>query len=75
MPRSIVRVLWALKRWRDQIMRKEPVLGGALISVAVALAAAFGLELDAEEVAITVSVVATIVAFVQRKLVTPNAKK
>ena len=41
----------------------------------VALAAAFGLELDAEEVAITVSVVATIVAFVQRKLVTPNAKK
>ena len=56
-------------------MRKEPVLGGALISVAVALAAAFGWELAAEEVASTVSVVATIVAFVQRKLVTPNAKK
>jgi hypothetical protein len=56
-------------------MRKEPVLGGALISVAVAMAAAFGLQLDAEEVAITVSVVATIVAFVQRKLVTPIGKK
>ena len=53
-------------------MRSEPVLSGAFLSVVVALAAAFGLELDAEELAITVSVISTIVAFIVRRFVSPT---
>ena len=53
-------------------MRSEPVLSGAFLSVVVALAAAFGLELDADELAITVSVISAIVAFVVRKFVSPT---
>jgi hypothetical protein len=53
-------------------MRREPVLSGAFLSVVVALAAAFGLELQAEDLAITVSVISAIVAFVVRQFVSPT---
>ena len=53
-------------------MRSEPVLSGAFLSVVVALAAAFGLDLEADELAITVSVLSAVVAFVVRKFVSPT---
>ena len=52
--------------------KKEPVMFGGAISVAVALGAAFGLELTAEELSITIATVIAIVTFVQRKLVSPK---
>ena len=73
-PRSVASVLWAVHKWRETVVKKEPVLGGAFIGVIVALAGAFGLNLDAGELAITVSVLMTIVAFIQRRLVSPIDK-
>jgi len=53
---------------------EEPVTYGAAITVAVALFAAFGLDLTVEQVAITVTTVVTVVTFVQRRFVTPRRK-
>jgi len=53
----------------------EPVAYGGLVGVAVALLAAFGLELDGERLAITISTVIALVSFIQRKLVSPVSKK
>jgi len=55
--------------------RNEPVAYGGLVGVAVALLAAFGLELDGEHLAITISTVIVLVSFIQRKLVSPVSKK
>ena len=55
--------------------RNEPVAYGGLVGVAVALLAAFGLELDGERLAITISTVIALVSFIQRKLVSPVSKK
>jgi hypothetical protein len=52
--------------------KKEPVMLGGVVSVAVALGAAFGLELTVEELSVTVATVIAIVTFVQRKFVTPK---
>ena len=52
--------------------KKEPVMFGGAISVAVALGAAFGLELTAEQLSITIATVISIVTFIQRKLVSPK---
>ena len=52
--------------------KKEPVMFGGAISVAVALGAAFGLELTTEELSITIATVISIVTFIQRKLVSPK---
>ena len=52
--------------------KKEPVKFGGAISVAVALGAAFGLELTAEQLSITIATVVAIVTFIQRKLVSPK---
>ena len=51
--------------------KKEPVLYGGIISVAVALGAAFGLNLTVEELSVTISTIITVVAFVTRKFVSP----
>jgi len=52
--------------------KKEPVMLGGMVSVAVALGAAFGLELTVEELSVTVATVIAIVTFVQRKFVSPK---
>ena len=51
--------------------KDEPVAYGGIIGVAVALGAAFGLDLTAEQLAVTVSTVIAIVSFLQRACVTP----
>ena len=53
---------------------EEPVVYGGIISVAVALFAAFGLDLTVEQVAITVTTVVAVVTFVQRRFVSPKRK-
>jgi hypothetical protein len=53
-------------------MKKEPVLIGGLINVAVAGAAAFGLDITAEQLAAVVGLVTTVVSFVQRSRVSPE---
>ena len=55
-------------------LKNEPVLFGGIITVAVALASAFGLDLTAEQLGITVSTLIAIVSFVQRSLVSPTRK-
>ena len=54
-------------------MRKEPVAIGGLITGAVALAGAFGLELTAEQLAGAVALVTAVVAWVTRRKVTPSS--
>jgi len=56
------------------MLKKEPVAYGGIIGVAVALGAAFGLDLTAEQVSVTLATVIAIVTFVQRALVTPVEK-
>jgi|TARA_R110000824_G_scaffold53800_2_gene148615 hypothetical protein len=61
------------KAVKDMLKPKnEPVLYGGIISVAVALGAAFGLDLTIEQLTITITTVIAIVTFVQRKLVSPK---
>jgi hypothetical protein len=52
--------------------KKEPVLYGGIISVAVALGAAFGLNLTVEQLTVTVTTVITLVTFIQRNFVSPK---
>jgi len=52
--------------------KKEPVVYGGMVGVAVALFAAFGLELEPTELTITITTVITIMTFIQRKLVSPK---
>jgi hypothetical protein len=52
-------------------LKNEPVMYGGAITVAVALAGAFGLELTVEQLSITVSTVIAVVSFVQRQFVSP----
>tara|TARA_Y100000310_G_C20257581_1_gene612082 strand:- start:99 stop:377 length:279 start_codon:yes stop_codon:yes gene_type:complete len=52
--------------------KKEPVLLGGAVSVAVALGAAFGLDLTVEQLSMTVATIIAIVTFIQRKLVSPK---
>ena len=52
-------------------LKNEPVMYGGAITVAVALAGAFGLELTVEQLSITISTVIAVVSFVQRKFVSP----
>ena len=54
--------------------KDEPVFIGGLISAGVAFAAAYGLDLTAEQVSITVATVIAIVTFVTRKKVVPTSK-
>jgi hypothetical protein len=54
--------------------KNEPVFIGGLISAGVSFAAAYGLDLTAEQVSITVSTIITIVTFVTRRKVTPVNK-
>jgi uncharacterized membrane protein YgaE (UPF0421/DUF939 family) len=55
-------------------MQTEPVLFGGVVTIAVAVAAAFGLDLTVEELTITVSTLIAIVSFVQRRFVSPVRK-
>lgn len=67
------RVVKAVKRMMKK-PKDEPVAYGGIIGVAVALGAAFGLDLTAEQVGITMTTVITIVTFIQRAFVTPVTK-
>jgi uncharacterized membrane protein len=58
-----------------QTMKNEPVLLGGLITVAVSIASAYGLELSTEQLAMTISTVIAVVSFIQRKFVTPTHKE
>jgi hypothetical protein len=55
--------------------KKEPVLYGGIVGVAVALLAAFGLDLEPTQLTVTITTVITIVTFIQRKLVSPKDKE
>ena len=55
--------------------KNEPVFIGGVISAGVAFAGAYGLDLTAEQVSVTVSTVIAVVAFVTRQRVTPTSKK
>jgi hypothetical protein len=55
--------------------KNEPVFLGGVISAGVAFAGAYGLDLTAEQVSVTVSTVIAVVAFVTRQRVTPTHKK
>lgn len=62
-----------VKAVKDMIKpREEPVAWHGIIAVAVALAGAFGLDLTAEQLSITVSTIITIGTFVVRRKVTPS---
>ena len=65
-----IRVVEAVKKMVKP--RREPVLYGGAIGVAVAVAGAFGLDLTTEQLAVTISTVIAIVSFVQRRLVSPT---
>ena len=52
-------------------IQTEPVLFGGVVTIAVAVAAAFGLDLTVEELTITVSTLIAIVSVVQRRFVSP----
>jgi hypothetical protein len=52
--------------------KKEPVLYGGIISIAVALGSAFGLDLTSEQLTITITTVITLVTFIQRQFVSPK---
>ena len=56
-------------------LKNEPVMYGGAITVAVALAGAFGLELTVEQLSITISTVIAVVSFVQRQFVSPTKKE
>ena len=51
--------------------KSEPVISGALASVAAALLAHYGLALDAEAITTTVTTVVVIVTFLVRRVVSP----
>ena len=53
-------------------VRNEPVVLGGIVTVAVALFSAFGLEISAENLAVTISTVTAGVSFIQRRLVSPT---
>jgi len=55
--------------------KHEPVALGGFAGVGAAIFAAFGLELSPADLALTVSTVITVITFIQRKLVSPTAKK
>ena len=50
-------------------IKNEPVMYGGAITVALALAGAFGLDLTVEQLSITLSTVIAVVSFVQRQFV------
>ena len=51
--------------------KSEPVIYGALASVAAALLAHYGLALDAEAITTTVTTVVIVVTFLVRRFVSP----
>ncbi len=53
-------------------MRKEPVLIGGIINVAVAVVSAIGLDITTEQLAAVVSVTTAIISFFQRSKVSPD---
>ena len=53
--------------------KREPVIYGAIVTVLVAVGAAYGLELSAEELSITISTVIAIGSFIVRRFTTPVA--
>ena len=57
-----------------KIIKNEPVLLGGIITVVVALAGSYGLELTTEELGITISTIIAVVTFLQRKFVSPIHK-
>ena len=65
-----IRVVEAVKKMVKP--RREPVLYGGAIGVAVAIAGAFGLDLTTEQLAVTISTVIAVVSFVQRRFVSPT---
>ena len=54
--------------------KNEPVAWHGAVAVAVALAGAFGLDLTAEQLAVTVSTIVSIGTFIVRRKVTPMQK-
>jgi|TARA_R110000824_G_scaffold21078_6_gene78881 hypothetical protein len=61
-----------VKAVKNMIMpKKEPVAWHGAIAVAVALAGAFGLDLTAEQLSVTVSTILAIGTFLVRRKVTP----
>jgi hypothetical protein len=70
------RVVKAVKSMlKLEASKKEPVLLGGAVTVAVALAGAFGLELTVEQLSITVSTIIAIVSFFIRRRVSPVIKE
>ena len=57
---------------KPRSISKEPVAWHGVIAVAVALVGAFGLDLTAEQLSITVSTLIAIGSFLVRRKVTPN---
>lgn len=55
-------------------IRNEPALVSGAVAAVIALLAAFGLDLSAEQVGAVLAVVAAVLAFVVRAQVTPTAK-
>lgn len=56
------------------ILGREPALVSGVITAGVALATAFGFDLDADQVAAITAFVAAVVAFVTRAKVSPTYK-
>lgn len=54
--------------------KDEPVAYGGIVSVAVALFAAFGLDLTTEQLAVTITTVIALVTFIQRKFSKENER-
>jgi hypothetical protein len=68
------RVVTATKKVVKTVMKKEPVLLGGIVTVLVALASAFGLDLTAEQLGVTISTLIAIISFIQRQFVSPVEK-
>ena len=55
------------------LLRAEPIQAQAMVQTGVALGCAFGLGLSAQQIAAIIAFTASVLAFVTRQAVTPNA--
>ena len=73
-----LKAVFTLLRWGrrgevgEGLMKKEPVLIGAVVTILATLAAGYGLDLTAEQLSGAISVVIALVGLMQRSRVSPT---
>ena len=54
------------------MLKKEPVILGGVVTILATLAASYGLDLSADQIAGAISVIVAVVSLVQRSRVSPT---